>query len=214
MTDAVEESKAATEELKPAGRQRSPLERAVVWGGIGLLILLVFFENNSRKKFEAAKQWAMDNEYAKKSLVEVREAFAGARESDHEDPMNEKRDQLAAAEELKQSSVVETEKEFKWPSLFMTWKLVVTFQGVGDEATMIGFYNPADLEAIQEEQKAKFSTEITGEAAPDLGTFGANGPGGSEPGDSDEPPATEESTEEDSEVSNKPDESSEESSDE
>jgi len=204
-TDAVEESKAATEELKPAGRQRSPLERAVVWGGIGLLLLLVFFEYNSKTKFEKARQWASDNEYAKKSLAEVRDAFAGARETDLESE--------GAADSA------ELEKEFKWPSLFMKYKLVATFRGVGEEAKMTGFYNPEDLAAVQEEQAAKFSQEVTGSSAPDLNAFGPNGPiegggrpGGEEPGDeessdkerpqgSDEPDATEEATEEDSEAS-------------
>lgn len=208
-TDAVEESKAATEELKPTGRQRSPLERAVVWGGIGLLLLLVFFEYNSKTKFETARQWASDNEYAKKSLAEVRDAFAGARETDLESE--------GAADSA------ELEKEFKWPSLFMKYKLVATFRGVGEEAKMTGFYNPEDLAAVQEEQAAKFSQEVTGSSAPDLNAFGPNGPiegggrpGGEEPGDeessdkerpqgSDEPDATEEATEDDSEAS-KPDE--------
>ncbi|MCR9201734.1 MAG: hypothetical protein NXI04_24070 [Planctomycetaceae bacterium] len=217
-TEAVEESKAAAEELKPAGRQRSPLERAVVWGGIGLLMLLVFFEYNSKTKFEKARQWASDNEYAKKSLAEVRDAFAGARETDL--------DSEGAADSA------ELEKEFKWPSLFMKYKLVATFRGVGEEAQMTGFYNPDDLAAVQEEQAAKFSQEVTGSSAPDLNAFGPNGPieGGGRPGDdepgedagddesgdsesgdterpqgSDEPDATEEATEEDSEAS-KPDE--------
>ena len=189
MTDAVEESKAAAEELKPAGKQRSPLEKAVVWGGIGLLILLVFFEYNSRTKYEAAKQWAMDNEYAGKTLTETREAFAGARESDFKDELEQQRDNLDT--EGIMSTGADTQKKFKWPSLFMTYELVVTFEGVAENAKMTSFYNPKDLEAVQAEQDQKFSQETSGSAPPDLGAFGQNGPipgggrGGEEPGDSE-----------------------------
>lgn len=176
-TESVEESKAAAEELKPAGRQRSPLERAVVWGGIGLLVLLVFFEYNSKTKFEKARQWASDNEYAKKSLVEVRDAFAGARETDLES----------------EGESPELEKEFKWPSLFMSYKLVATFRGVGEEAQMTGFYNPEDLAVVQEEQAARFSQEVTSSTAPDLIGAGVGGGGGGGGGGERRRPETDDS---------------------
>ena len=105
-------------------KKRSPIERAVVWGGIVAMLVVVYMEWSSRQGFDAAMAsletavHKTDNEGTAKGLPVAEVA-------------NHVKGYVTRGEETQDKTKKIT---YQWPSLFKTYKLGLT---VNDEGNVI-----------------------------------------------------------------------------
>ena len=150
-------------EVTPSNaKQRSPVEKCLVWGGIAILAGVVFIEYRAKTAFDSAMTWLGDHENSNPKIEEVRSALAGATEG-------------------KES---EEAVSFNWFSLFKSkdYEIICDLQKKDDNLVMTGFYTKAGLEAAQLEIKdgmvASGASEDDEASSGDSGSPSMTMPGG------------------------------------
>ena len=119
-------------EVTPSNtKQRSSVEKCLVWGGIAILAGVVFVEYRAKTAFDSALTWLSAHENSKPTIDEIRSAVGGATES----------------------KKGEEEISFNWFSLFKSndYEIICDLQDSGGNQVMTGFYTKAGLEAAQSE---------------------------------------------------------------
>lgn len=118
---------------------RSPVERVIVWGGIGLLLVIVLIEARAQRGYATSlsevQAALVDNELAEITLDEARELFA-----------------LAPSETVEKSdSVYLRHHRFSWFSFFKSGQYEITLDVTPDEeAQVLSFSTPDAAEAVVE----------------------------------------------------------------
>lgn len=115
----------------PSAKQRSPIEKMLVWGGIAVLAGVVFIEYRAQRANQAAMTWLEENENKQPTLDEVRAALSGASET----PFEDREDAIA----------------FNWFSLFKSkdYEVVCETKIKEETVVMTGYYQPGLLAEVQ-----------------------------------------------------------------
>ena len=120
----------AESQPRPEKKKRSPVERIIVWGLIGLMGCVVLVEFLAQKNYEAAFTWLDENGMNNPKLATFRENMTGAQEV-----------ALEGSGEVQNS---ESEIQFKWFSFFKVYSVTATVAGEGD-AAIVTNYNTGKL---------------------------------------------------------------------
>jgi hypothetical protein len=155
------------------GSPRNPIERVIVWGGIGLLLVIVGIEARAQRGYS-------------QSLVAVQDAFADNEEV--QITLNDARKLMALGPaEVKTRSENQSvdHHQFSWLSLFKSGQYEITLRVVNDEeALVVSFSTPAAAEpAWSENLKASLAAADTEDVGLSGGGSGFQG-GGNFPGGS------------------------------
>lgn len=114
-----------------SGKKRSPVERAIVWGVIGVLVVVVAIEGRARMAYSSTlsslgalvKQAEQNDEYV--TLSQARAAYSGS-------PTEESQ----PAGRFEQSIIL------KWFSLLKTYQIEIQVEPGEDDPAFLGFTTP------------------------------------------------------------------------
>ena len=140
-------------------KQRSTLEKIVVWGGILLLLCVVAVEFFAQKNYNAACAWLDENGLSNPTLADFRSNMTSAMESEVENGNS-------AVDKSTDRDLV-----FKWFSFFKEYKVTATATGEGD-STIVTTYFLGDLPEV-----AKPTLPKNPSATPPLDAFQGSGGG-------------------------------------
>ncbi len=146
----------------PSAKQRSPIEKMLVWGGIAVLAGVVFIEYRAQRANQAAMTWLEENENKQPTLDEVRAALSGASET----PFEDREDAIA----------------FNWFSLFKSkdYEVVCETKIKEETVVMTGYYQPGLLAEVQADL-AESAKELAEAAAASAAKPGDGSSGGGMP---------------------------------
>lgn len=162
-------SDAAPEASAPQKPQRNPIERAVVWGLILVLLGVLAFEAKQQYAYGAAlkglqEAFKEDDADSYHKLSDVRKMMGGS----------PKETALPVKSKLHRSL------EFQWTSLFKEYKLVLQTESIGDDPLVLSFMTPNSEEPPEPVAPQPSSTPVAG--GPTMPGMGGGGPAMGGPG--------------------------------
>lgn len=153
------------ESASSGAKQRSPVEKCLVWGGIALLLVVVLIEYRAKSGFDSAVAWLDEHENKKPTVDEIDAALAGA----------------------SQTAATDDAVTYAFFSLFKAkdYEIVCDLGKQGDALVMESYYTTAGMEAtraeVEQQAKERMEAIPVSEESPGM-PDGVEGGGGGGPG--------------------------------
>ncbi len=156
-------------EDEPKVKGRSPIERAIVWGLIVILLAVVGIEYYARASYDS-------------TLNGLEDAIEATADNDIGLPLSEARKSISglySESEMAEISYLEREVEYKWFSLFKDYQMLLRVEASGDDPSVTRFVTPNADGGFDERAANTGKPMQIPDDAPDMSTMGIpSGPGG------------------------------------